>query len=312
MKYYLLTLSFFTISFFSIGQVGKQHFYDLTEEQVNYYIDSLNQLEFDNETDRITNEVDKSLIYSYYNDYQKAIVIMNDLILFHPKDYKLYHQRGNYHIESNHHQKAIRDFSTALIYAPDSAYVEILVNRAAAFSHIRQFDKAYNDLQKAYAKDSTDLGVLNNLGTVSDELGRKEESFIYFNKIIELDPTFMPGYLNLGFKYQLIGEHEMAIEQFNIVIENSQYLGLSLNNRAYSRLQLGDVKGAYEDVMKSLYVDDTNSYAFRNLALIYIEMKDYEKACEAIDESINKGFIPRYGNEIVDLKNKYCEISSTQ
>ncbi|OHX66029.1 tetratricopeptide repeat protein [Flammeovirga pacifica] len=312
MKAYYLLSSLLLLPIFSFSQVGYKEYYGISKEKAEYLIDSLSQYEHTTKEEKIEFGFNKSYLYKHSKQLDKAINEISELILFYPKDYDLYDLRSNYYQDNGQHNKAVQDLSIALLYAPDTAFLNLYVNRASAYSAQQKFQKAYDDLQKAIKIDSTDTGVLNNLGAISDELGRPEEAFIYFNKIIKLEPDFMPGYLNLGFKYQLIGEHEMAIEMFDKVIESDQYLGLSFNNRSYSKLKLGDIKGAFDDVSVSLYVDDSNSYAYRNLALIYIEMKDFDSACKAIEESINKGFIQRYGNEIIDLKNKYCEVSATQ
>lgn len=70
---------------------------------------------------------------------------------------------------------------------------------------------------------------------------------------------------------------------------------------------MGDLKGALADVNKSIKLYPANSYAFRNRALIYIEMNKIKKACEDLQAAIDKGFVQSYGQEVIELQKKHCK-----
>jgi tetratricopeptide (TPR) repeat protein len=70
--------------------------------------------------------------------------------------------------------------------------------------------------------------------------------------------------------------------------------------------KLGRTKEALTDVNKSLKLDEANSYAYKNRALIYLEMKDTGKACEDLNKALELGFTEQYGNEVKELKIKHC------
>lgn len=81
---------------------------------------------------------------------------------------------------------------------------------------------------------------------------------------------------------------------------------LSYNNRAYNKYKLGDLKGALADVEKSIRLYPTNSYAFRNRALIYIAMKKNANACQDINKALELGFTTMYGDQVEKLKEEHC------
>jgi Tfp pilus assembly protein PilF len=68
-----------------------------------------------------------------------------------------------------------------------------------------------------------------------------------------------------------------------------------------------DIKGAIEDINKSLKIYPENSYAYKIKALIYIEKKDFKTACENLELAQSKKYKQTYGNEVEELIAKYCE-----
>lgn len=70
---------------------------------------------------------------------------------------------------------------------------------------------------------------------------------------------------------------------------------------------LKDVKGALNDINKSLKMYPENSYAYKIKALIYIEKNELKTACENLEIAKNKKYKQTYGNEVDELITKYCE-----
>ena len=58
---------------------------------------------------------------------------------------------------------------------------------------------------------------------------------------------------------------------------------------------------------KSIKLYPSNSYAYRNLGLIYLEMGENEKACEAFEKALLLRFTESYGPEVMELKKKNCK-----
>lgn len=220
---------------------------------------------------------------------------------------ELINHRGVFLLSLQEFDAAIKDLSIAYEYAPDDTLKRFaLVNRAAAYMSIRQFEMAYDDLLAAVKLDSSDVSAYINLGVIADEIGKGELTLKYYEKALSLDSTQMMVYVNIGFKYQLDGQHDKAIKCFNKVLEADPNDGVAYNNRGYSKMMTGDLKGAMEDVNKAIKLYPANSYAYRNRALIYLRMDKQDKACDDITEALNKGFTTMYGDEMEKLYNKNC------
>lgn len=236
-----------------------------------------------------------------YDAYTKGLMI-------NPKASYFYNYRGNFLISSGNFDEAIADFDNGIPYAEnDSIQFVLILNRGSAKTLKRDFEGAYKDFMSCYSFDSTNVGVLTNLGSVCDETGRKAETLKYLEKALALEPTSIPAIGNIGFKYQEMGDYKTAIKYFNRALALAPNDGQCYGNRGYNKLKLGDIKGAKQDLEKAIQLYPANSYAYRIRALIYIEEKQYAKACADLQTALDKGFTVSYGNEVQELKEKYCK-----
>lgn len=60
-------------------------------------------------------------------------------------------------------------------------------------------------------------------------------------------------------------------------------------------------------ILINQYIYPTNSYAYRNLALVYIELKILKEACNALGYAKSYGFERQYGGEVEALIDKHCK-----
>ena len=70
---------------------------------------------------------------------------------------------------------------------------------------------------------------------------------------------------------------------------------------------IGDIKGAYKDVKKSIEIDNTNSYAFKNLAKICLKDGKNKDACVNLKKAIDLGYADSYDDEVDILLKENCK-----
>ncbi len=242
------------------------------------------------------------------NQLESAYNIYTKIIKQDSEDVSALSQRGLLLSSIKEFDAAIQDFDNALkVKASDSAKVFLLVNRGSAKAATRDFEGAYDDFLKAYKIDTLNIGTLNNLAVVCDETGRGNETLKYLYKVVDINPKFVGSYCNIGFKYQGMDNHNKAIEFFDKALQIEKNQPLALNNRGFSKYKLGDLKGALSDVNKSILYYPSNSFAYKNRALIYLAMQEVTKACEDLHAAIKMGFTEMYGKEVMDLIETNCK-----
>jgi tetratricopeptide (TPR) repeat protein len=182
-------------------------------------------------------------------------------------------KNGNAKYQLKDYRGAIKDLDKAIELKPD--FKLAYHTRAICFGELQKYDKALKD----------------------------------FNKAIELDPNFENVYLNRAYYVKVnAGDFKGAIEDYDkfIQLNKEGNNAFALNNRGFAKFNLNDTIGGLNDIQSSISMDSTNSYAFRNRALINIAIGSIDLACKDLNKAIELGYTKTYGKEVEELLFKYC------
>ena len=258
------------------------------------------------EPEQIDHYLVKATIQAVDGDFEGTFSTFSRAESLDPEYSRTYQERAHILDLLDMNKEALEDYDNAVRYAEnDTLLASYLCNRSIPKKKMRDFDGALDDLLASYRIDSTSTATLSNLAMVYDEFGDWELALSYLFKALEINPEMVEACSNVGFIYQNHGEHHKAIEYFDksLAIDENPY---GYNNRAYSKLQLGDLKGALKDIERSLEMYPRNSYAYRNRALVYLAGKKTKKACEDLQKAVELGFTERYGPEVEQLIRENC------
>jgi tetratricopeptide (TPR) repeat protein len=308
----LLALLIMLLNFINVSAQSKVDFYNKAIELYDKedYKNAMTQIDLalKQDPDNTDYLLVKGNVYQHLEKYQSAFDAYTKIPQLSPDDVSALNQRGLLLNKIQEFQSAIKDFNQALsLKNKDSFKLSLYINRGATKINLRDFQGAYDDFTSAYKIDSLDIGTLNNLASVCDEVGKGDKTLEYLYKIIKIDSTFIGAYGNIGFKYQEMGDYKTAIQFFDKVHSLAPEEPLAFSNRAFNKYKLGDLDGALIDINQSIVFYKTNSFAFRIRALIYLSQHKNNEACKDLDEAIRLGFTTMYGDEVQDLKIKYCK-----
>lgn len=169
--------------------------------------------------------------------------------------------------------------------------------------------EALSDYTLALKYDSLSYVSYYNRGLIYDELDILDSAVIDYTKSLKINPKNAATYLNRGFVLLQKGEFEKAVYDLERVprYTNSQVdVAYSLNNLGYAYYKLHKLDLAEEKINQSIRILPSNSYAYRNLALISIEKGDIPAACKHLSKSVELGFTREFGNEVIELQEKHC------
>lgn len=309
----LLFIFFFSLTTVAFGQKDSLGYQKAMEEYDNKnYSASLKLVNKLMETDEHENYfMLKSENLMALKEYQKAFDNMVTAIERYPNSFWVSNYMGVMLMTFNENSMAIDQLTRSLelaANAEDSAMA--LTNRSSAYSAIRIFDKAYNDLIRAHELNPEDVSTLINLGAVCDEIGKTEEGISFLKEALkkDLNDFEKKGVLaNLGFQHQNLGKYEVAIDYYNQVLAIDPNEPLGYSNRSYNRMQTDDTKGAMEDIERSIKLYPENAYAYYVKGLIYLKMDKTKSACKEFQIALDKGFTERYGRDVEILVNENCK-----
>lgn len=284
----------------------------------------------------------EALAYINTGKGKQALEILQSLIAKDKKQSRYYIASSNALFLQKKYPEAFAVLDLGVQLCPDS--INMYTHRADVFYEIKEFKKAAKDYFSAIdlTEDSTELsGLYMMLGTMYLIPSNAEDALKYLNKALALDSTNMAVYNQLAMAYDLVGEEDKVIETLELLLDNDslrsfalanlgfftqqygrykeslEYLDIAIeeyghaytyNNRAYSKLMLGDHKGAMEDVETSLEMDPSNAWAYKVRAQINIAMgKKGKKVCKDLEMALKLQFTKQYGPEVENLYRKHCQ-----
>jgi|GEM_PF-3037959 len=181
----------------------------------------------------------------------------------------------------------------------------------AVFEHaIGLTREAIIDFGYAIKFDSTEHIYYYDRAGLYREINELDSSVADYTMALKLNPKYPETYLNRGFTYLKMELYEKAIydlERVQRYTNETSTIAYAFNNMGYAYYKLGKLELAEQKVNLSINNYPSNSYAYYHLALIKIEQKDSEKACQYIAKSLALGFTNEYGNEVQQLQEQYCK-----
>lgn len=221
----------------------------------------------------------RASIYSIFQEYDSAIKDIQVALKYEPRNLKMLTARGNFFLKKGSFENALKSYTWAL--KVDSNYAEALTFRAAAYKCLGDFKNAIKDA----------------------------------NRAIELGGTHPTSYETRAFSYIEEGEASKAIQDFHSVIaviqkDSSQYppflLTYAYNNLGFAHHMAGNHQEALKHINYSLQRIDSNSYAYKNRALVFLALNEPQKACQDLLKAQELGYLEEYGEEVEELLKKHC------
>jgi len=150
------------------------------------------------------------------------------------------------------------------------------------YNELKNPEEAEKYFKKAAEIDPREGGALNGLGLLYSEKGLRDKAIEFFKKAMEVAPKYYGVYVNLGKEYILVFEKR--------------------GDRKYLEL-------AKESLGKAVKLNENSYDAYSYLGKVSLELKDYEKAIEALEKSIslNPDAKKRYYD---DLSSVYYDLAS--
>lgn len=90
---------------------------------------------------------------------------------------------------------------------------------------------------------------------------------------------------SLGYGYLMLGNFDEAIKAFDKAIDIDPFWDYPFDNRAFCKIQRGELESAYTDIIISLEFDNQNSYTWRTLGIYHLLKQEYADAVENLEKA---------------------------
>jgi len=241
---------------------------------------------------------------------EEAFASLNRAISIRPSSTLAYNYRARLYTLTDQPALGLLDINRVL--KTNRKDTSALVLRAGIYLDLKQFDRSIEDCNTLLGQDPGNADAFFCRGTVLKYMGKKEEALHDFNAAIKLNPAYPIFYNDRAFILVDMERYDEAIQDYNKAIQLSgkddqKVLAFAHNNRGFASFKTGNIPGALKDINYAIELFPENSYAFKNRALIYIKLKEVNKACQDIDRSLQLGYTKKYGDEVLKLQERHCK-----
>ncbi|MBI9068943.1 MAG: tetratricopeptide repeat protein [Salinivirgaceae bacterium] len=188
------------------------------------------------------------------------------LIVAENQEAELAFNEGNTFLAKGNMNEAINSYSKAINFKPD--FSKALINRAVAYTEIKEYNKAYADYDFVYNLNKN-LGALYGRGISNYYLNKLEQAQI------DLELAKNSGFTDPGVFYFLgvvnfeLENYSDAIEFYTLCINNKADYVNAYNDRASAKRMVGDFEGAIDDYTKAIKLNPNIDFLYNNLASVY-------------------------------------------
>lgn len=155
-------------------------------------------------------------------------------------------------------------------------------------------DHAVHFKLEAIATSPEQSRLYNNIGSYLTRIKSYRLGISYLNKALNFSKKHSFANWALSATYTDLEEYEKAMKCVNISFENEASLykygtGNAERNiqtiRGWLHHKLGDSQKGITDLENALKINKNNSFALRNLGVIYHDLGQFDKACELLQKS---------------------------
>jgi len=251
-------------------------------------------------------------VYTQQKKYDKGEEYYNRAIQIDPKYYKAYYNLGILYFESKNIEQAIEYFKKTIKIEP--SYTPAYNNLGATYSCMRNYDKAIEIFNKALEINPQHFVSYVNLADIYFSQEKYDLAIENYEKALEIDAVNFELFSKIGKAYiKLLKLSFKEDDEMNINLENQKYYNkaieyigkaLTLNKKDRElKFLLGQLYIQQDLYIKALDIfnnfikeDELDPNLYFYIGLInYFYVKDYPKAIEYLEKSIELNFNGFYG-----------------
>jgi|GEM_PF-887594 len=213
-------------------------------------------------------------------------------------------KKVEYSIDKDPKNKALSD---SLAEKKDPFRSKLYDRLASIYASLDMDNFAFNYYYKAIRNAPDDLRILYNFAALLQQRKLYELASYYLEKIIAKKPDDANVRWALARLYSDMGEYPKAMENITAafkyektIIDQRIFGGRDLRTtRGLIYHKLGESEKGIADLKEALKADKNNSYAMKNLGIIYLDQHKNKKACELFEKAKELNYTLAYDE--VDL-----------
>ena len=202
--------------------------------------------------------------------------------------------------------KVVSETAKASLEKNKSLLYDLLAN---IYLNLEMENCASQYYYKAMASAPNDYRILYNFADYLQQKKSNDLARYYLEKIVAEKPEHGHARWGLARLYSDIGEYEKAMTNINlafikekgIIERTTNYGGRDLRTtRGLLYHKLGEPEKGIKELKDELEMDKNNSYAMKNLGIIYLDQKKYNEACKLFQKAKELDYTLTYDEKDLD------------
>ncbi len=209
-----------------------------------------------------------------------------------------YNLRGLSYIEKGNHQRALEDYTAALVL--NDKYVYALNNRAITYATVGQNDLAFKDYEQAIKIKPNYADVYYNRALLYNKIGRYDLAILDFTSAIKFDHSMADAFVSRGIAFGSQRQFDRALADFNQALNIDRNFFQAYFNRGivYNAYQQYDLAAA--DFTTALRIKPDHAEAHYYIGMILAKTGKYEKSMSHFKRALQ--IKPDYMDAITNLR----------
>ena len=187
----------------------------------------------------------------------------------------LYH-RGVGQAGLQRYKDAVRDFTQALKFAPESS--DVLYNRGSAYSRLGRWDEAIADYGALLALVPNDPNAFYARAWAHAQRGDDAAAIADLDQVLAIAPNDQESLMDRGGLNIRAGRFDAAVADFGKLLDLDPKAAAAAYNRGRAHYAKGDFRHAADDFALSLKLRPQNPYASLRLHLAQSHLGSADKA----------------------------------
>jgi len=218
-------------------------------------------------------------------DYTGAEMDCNAAIERNPFQPGAYYTRGYIYRQTNQLDKAEKDFSEALIFAPENkTYIAM---RADVRAGLEKYELALDDIQHLLHRKPQSAALHFEKGSICLRSGDTICAKNAFIKATEYDSQNPSNWSALGVVQLLLNEEDDALASISQSIEHGSKWAGDYINRGIIYYHRHNYRSAMTDYDKAISLAPRDPQCYYNRGVLRQELGDYNRALEDLSQAIN-------------------------
>jgi Flp pilus assembly protein TadD len=252
----------------------------------------------------------RSYAYYYLQDDINSLKDLDKAIELDPNNENALHNRGLYYSTTGDGEAAERDFLAAYnIYNENIRTLEQLAHLGL---YKKDFDFAEKFVKEILLLDPDNYWGLRDSVDIAFHRKEYERAIALITKVQKLykGSKTLPNldkemYNYLGYIYMKLGELEQSEFYYKSALTEDPEYAYPIDNLGHLEYLRKNYHKAKELINRSIDIDPSNSYAFKSRALVYIAEGNKDAAFEDLKHAETLGFQDYWGEEVEELLKEH-------